>query len=135
MGSYGACCPKPSRMFSNVLYMCMQLETSLTRAEKEAIIAKNKDKQVYTRVHKNGKWHTTGGKDLKQTGVYTKQFTKKVADTYVRWRTYHAPSLNSLLEESSESDYNGDVEDTWEDAELRPCLRLFKSSACASVLS
>ena len=43
--------------------------------------------------------------------------------------------LNSKLEESSESDYDGDVDDTWEDAELRPCLRFFLNSACASVQS
>ena len=135
MGSYGACSPKPSRLFSNVLYMCMQLETSLTHAEKQTIKAKNKDKEISKRVFKGGKWHTTGGKDLKQTGIYTEAFTKKVAESYSRWRTVHAPDLNSKLEESSESDYDGDVDDTWEDAELRPCLRLFKNSACASVQS
>ena len=135
MGSYGAFCPKATKLWSNVLYMLLQLQTSMTAAEKEDLKCKNKDKQVYTRIYKNGKWHTTGGKDLKRTGVYTEAFCNKVANTYTRWRAVHAPNLNSKLEESSESDYDGDVDDTWEDAELRPCLRLFKNSPCASVRS
>lgn len=71
MGKYGAFCPKGTKLWSNVLYIFLQLPATMSAGEKKAPKDKNKSKKVSSRVFKNGKWHTTGSKDLEAARVYT----------------------------------------------------------------
>ena len=60
------------------------------------------------------------------------RYADAVIDAYRSWKLRHAPSMDALLDNSSECDYGAAEEDAWPDAELDESAAMLSGAASPS---
>ena len=124
MGCYGALTAKPTVLYSNEMLVLMPLKKRLNLEQQRQM--DNSD-LVSLEYRDNGKLAVTGKSKcggLKASQQYTKDYAEAVVGSWRRWREVHAPTVDEVFAESSDSDYSS-TSDPWDDAELQLCAAMF----------
>ena len=124
MACFGAPTAKPSRLYSDTPLVADKMKRSMTASIKQrcssaGVTTVKKGEGVLQN-------QVMGGKKLKETQCYTREYAEAVTEAWLGWRDQQ-PAQPFDNESDSESDIDG-VDQEWDDAQLDPIVLALKGS-------